>query len=157
MKTQLSILLAEKPKTIFSVSPKSTVKDAANMMIDHHIRSVLVLDDGTLVGLFTERDVLMRVVMGDLDPATTLVEAVMTKDLATVSPTTLVHEALSLISKTHGGHLPVLKDGKPIGVISIGDLARYISHSFENEAGSLWNYITGDDPKAVLDFHEDAT
>ncbi len=157
MKTPLSTLLAEKHSNIFSVSPSTTVKEAARVMTDHHIRSVLVLDQGNMLGIFTERDVLRRVVMGDLNPSTTLVETVMSKDLNTATPSTLVHEALNVMGDHKHGHLPILKDGKLVGMISVSDITRYIAQSFENEAGSLWSYITGDDPHTVLDLHEETT
>jgi CBS domain-containing protein len=155
MKTHLSTLLAEKDSNIFSVSPKTTVKEAARIMTDNHIRSVVVLDQENLLGIFTERDILRRVVMFDLNPSSTMIEAVMTKDLNTGTPSTLVHEALELMGKMKHGHLPILKDGKLIGMISISDITRYISLSFENEACSLWSYISGDHPHAVLDLHEE--
>ncbi len=155
MKTQLSTLLSEKHTTVHSVPPNATVKEAALVMTDHHIRSVLVLDQGDLVGIFTERDVLLRIVMEDRNPSTTLVNEVMTKNLTTVSPTTLVHEALNLITNKRFGHLPVMKDGKLAGIISIGDITKYFSHCYENEAGTLWSYITGDDPHVVSDFIEE--
>lgn len=155
MKTQLHTLLAEKESKIFSVTPSTTVKEAARLMTDNHIRCVIVLDEGNMVGVFTERDVLRRVVMGDLIPTDTLVESVMTKDVSTAAPSTLVHKALELMGNGKHGHLPVLKDGKLIGLISISDITRYIAQSYENEAGSLWSYITGDDPHTILDFHEE--
>ncbi|MCZ6671740.1 MAG: CBS domain-containing protein [Verrucomicrobia bacterium] len=149
MKSPLSTLLSEKQGSVYSVSPNTTVQDAAQMMNDHHIGSVVVLDETKLVGIFTERDVLKRIVMKDLDPSNTLVSQVMTKKITTVSPTTSVHKAMEMMATLRLRHLPVMKDDKLVGVISIRDLTGYISQSFKFETDTLWSFITGDYPNTA--------
>ena len=153
MKTPVSTLLLEKKNSVYSVSPNSTAQDAVQVMNDHHIGSVVVVDDDQLVGIFTERDVLQRIVASNLDPSRTRISQVMTTKLTTITPQTEVYEAMELMAKRRHRHLPVIEDGKLVGLISIGDATRYVSHSFDAEAGSLWSYISGDNSLEVADFH----
>ena len=149
MKTPLSTLLSEKQGGIYSVSPDATVREAAHMMNNHHIGSVVVLEETKLVGIFTERDVMKRIVMNSLDPSVTLVGQVMTEKVTTVTPTITVGKAMELMVTMRLRHLPVMKDGELVGVISIRDLTGYISNSFEFETATLWSFINGGFPHAV--------
>ena len=143
MNTPISSLLAEKQRSVVSVSPDSSVLDAVARMNERGIGSVLVLDQGELVGIFTERDVLRRVVAERRDPNTTLVREVMTQELVTLQSTALVGEAMSKINEKKIRHLPVVDGGSLAGLISSGDINRHITQSFKSEAGSLMSYITG--------------
>ncbi|MFI5338079.1 MAG: CBS domain-containing protein, partial [Opitutales bacterium] len=105
--------------------------------------SVLVMDGERLAGIFTERDVLRRVVGGQLDPVTTPVAAVMTADVLTVDPTLTVQQALDLFTEKRFRHLPVMKDGRVVGLISIGDVSRWVASQHRAEAESLRQYISG--------------
>lgn len=150
MKAPLSTLLSEKKGGIYSVSPDATVREATHMINDHHIGSVVVLEETKLVGIFTERDVMKRIVMNALDPCVTLVGQVMTEKVTTVPLTTTVGKALELMVTMRLRHLPVMKDGELAGVISIRDLTGCISKSFEFEADTLWSFINSGFPHAVL-------
>ena len=151
MKTPLFTLLSEKQGGIYSVSPDATVREAALMMNDHHIGSVVVLEETKLVGIFTERDVMKRIVMNSLDPSVTLVGQVMTEKVTTVPVTTTVGKAMELMVTMRLRHLPVMKDGELVGVISIRDLTGCISKSFEFETDALWSFIKSGFPHAVSD------
>jgi len=82
--------------------------------------------DERIVGIFTERDVLVRVIAGERDPSTTAVEEVMTPDPLCIGPDALVEDVIVLITENHCRHLPVVDDGRMIGLISIGDLMRWV-------------------------------
>jgi CBS domain-containing protein len=95
-----------------------TVGKAARLMAKKHVGAVLVVDDGVLAGIFTERDVLFRVVAQRLDPEKTLVREVMTPDPLTVAPKDSFGHALVLMREGGFRHLPVVQDGVPVGIVS---------------------------------------
>ncbi len=146
MKVPISTLLAKKGASVYSVSSGVTVKEAVLEMNRHRVGSVIIMDGDKLCGIFTERDVLQRVVAAGLDPLKTPVIQVMTQNVDTVSPETSIDEAMELITTKRHRHLPVVEESKLIGLISIGDITRWISQSNENETQSLWHYITGSYP-----------
>ena len=120
--------------------------DAVAEMNRHRIGSVLVIDDGRLVGIFTERDVLRRVVGSAMDPKSTLIADVMTAGVITISPEATIEETMVLFTEKRCRHLPVLEDGRLVGTISIGDVTRWMSDAHRAEAEHLKNYITGGFP-----------
>lgn len=144
MNTSVSAVLAEKRPRVISVSPQTFVLDAVKLMNRERVGCVIVVDEGSLAGIFTERDVLVRIVAAERDPSEVLVNEVMTTDLSIVTPASPLREAMDLMTQKRHRHLPVLKDGELLGLISIGDMNRYISRHFELEASSLLSYITGD-------------
>jgi CBS domain-containing protein len=105
-----------------SVGPSTTVRDAARLMHEHKCGSVLVMEEGRLVGIFTERDALWRVAAAPLDPATTPVAAVMTRDPDTLPADAPVADALRLMDECGFWHVPVTREGEVVGVVSIRDL-----------------------------------
>lgn len=117
-------LLAAKGSTIFSVSPSSTVYDALLVMADHKVGALLVLDDGYLAGIFSERDYAREVEIKGKTTEDTLVAEVMTTKLITVGPNHTVEECMGLMSGKRIRHLPVVEDGKVVGLLSIGDLVK---------------------------------
>ena len=119
-----------------------TISEAVSEMNGHRVGSVLVLDAGRLVGIFTERDVLRRVVGAGVDPKRSLVSDVMTANVITISPEASVEETMVLFTEKRCRHLPVLDNGKLVGTISIGDITRWMADSHRAEAEHLKNYIT---------------
>jgi CBS domain-containing protein len=105
-----------------TIAPAATVRDAARLMAEHKCSSVLVMQDRRLVGIFTERDALWRVAAGPLDPATTPVSAVMTREPDTISAEAPVAEAVRRMDELCYWHLPVTRGGEVIGVVSVRDL-----------------------------------
>ena len=95
-----------------------TVGKAARLMARKHVGALLVVEDGALAGIFTERDVLFRVVAQRLDPEKTLVREVMTRDPRTVAPKDSFGHALVLMREGGFRHLPVVQDGMPVGIVS---------------------------------------
>lgn len=105
-----------------TIASNATVRDAARLMAEHKCGSILIMQEGKLAGIFTERDALWRVAAGPLDPATTPVSAVMTREPDTIAAEAPVAEALRRMDELGYWHLPVTRDGEVIGVVSLRDL-----------------------------------
>ena len=119
---KLKDILAQKEKGVIQVDSDCIVVEAARKMRDNKVGALMVLENGELVGIFTERDLMSRVVAERLDPETVKVSAAMTSSIATVPLETPIREAANLMSQNRIRHLPVLQDGKLCGVISAGDI-----------------------------------
>jgi len=143
MNPPVSTLLTEKGSVIHSVPVSSSVEDAVRVMNRHKVGSVVVLDGDRLVGIFTERDVLYRVVAAGLPPATTPLAQVMTANPKVITPDMTVDDALAMISEKRCRHLPVIDNGKMIGLISQGDITRWLVQAHRAQAQQLIDYITG--------------
>lgn len=143
MNTAISAILERKGRQVYSVNPTATVAEAVAEMNRHRVGSTMVLDGGRLVGVFTERDVLRRVVGAGVDPKTTRVSEVMTSPVITITPLTTIEETMDIFTQKRCRHLPVTEEGKLIGTISIGDVTRWMSDHHRAEAEHLKNYITG--------------
>ncbi|RKX33026.1 MAG: histidine kinase [Verrucomicrobia bacterium] len=146
MKVSISTLLAQKGPQKFVVSADATVAEAVHEMNSHKVGCIMVLDGDNLVGVFTERDVLHRVVAANLPAMTTPVSQVMTTPVETVRPDMSIDEAMVTITEKRHRHLPVMDEGKLIGLVSIGDITRWLVQAHQNEAQNLWHYITGNYP-----------
>lgn len=116
-------LLDRKGHQVVAVSPEATVKEAARLMSDRHIGAVMVVKaGGEIAGIFTERDVMRRVVAECRDPMRTQVREVMTASVACCSTKTTLDEVRTLMRERKIRHMPVVEDGKLVGIISLGDL-----------------------------------
>ena len=142
MQNTLADVIAVKGSTVHSVAPEATVLDAVRAMNAEKIGALLVRDGEEVVGIFTERDVLCRVLDSERDPATTRVAEVMSTELVAVRPSTRVEEAMAVITEKRCRHLPVFDDGELVGLVSIGDLTRWVSRHQEGHIQDLVNYIT---------------
>ncbi len=121
----LDSLLDQQNPIVHSVHPNVTVTECVRRMNDLSIGAMLVMEDGQLLGIFTERDAMTRVLGTGLDPTSTNVSGVMTKDLICVSNSITLEEAMSMVTNHHIRHLPVLENDKVLGVVSSGDLTRH--------------------------------
>jgi CBS domain-containing protein len=146
MNTPISALLERKSSVLHSVAPSVLVAQAVAEMNRHRVGSILVMDEGRLVGIFTERDVLKRVVGGGLDPQAVRVADVMTSDLITVSPETTVGEVMDTFTNRRCRHVPVVAGERLLGLISIGDVSRFMADVHRTECEHLKNYISGGFP-----------
>lgn len=116
-------LVREKRDDLAWLPPNATALDAANLMNDRRIGSVLVMEGERLLGIFTERDVLRRIVAAKRDPETTSLAEVMTSPIACAMPHTTLEEMRLVIRNRRVRHLPVVDDdGRVLGIVSIGDL-----------------------------------
>jgi CBS domain-containing protein len=127
---------------LIAVRPRTTLQDAAAFMRDQGIGDVLVVgDDGRLEGIVTDRDVAIRGVAEGLDPATTAVTEVCTReDLIVLAPDDAVEDALRLVRQGAVRRLPVVADGRPVGIVSLGDLA------LQRDRGSVLADISAEPP-----------
>ena len=124
-----------------AVTPQTSVMEAVGRMNQRSIGSVLVMEGERLVGIFTERDVLTRVLPRQLDPGKTPVSEVMTRQLVTVSPTTTVQEAMMVVTDTRHRHLPVVQGGRVVGMVSTGDLTRWMVREQQRSIDDLVDYV----------------
>lgn len=147
MQDTLETVLAAKGGEIHYVIPEATVLDAVLKMNRERIGAVLVCISGEMVGIFTERDVLCRVVGEGREPASTRVVDVMTSEVVTVRSTTSIEEAMAIISERRFRHLPVVDNGTLRGLVSSGDLTRRVSREQEGHIQDLLNFITGKYPR----------
>ena len=129
MNNPISVLLDGKESAIHTVPPHATVFEAVQKMVAARIGAVLVVEGENLVGIFSERDVLVRVVSLHRDPMTTPVAHVMTLDPVTIDASTTVEEVLDQHSGKEFRHLPVLEDGRLVGVVSVRDILRWVAQS----------------------------
>ena len=106
------------PRKLLVAAPESTVREASNMMASRAVGAVLVVADSKLLGIFTERDVVFRVVARGLDPDATRLAAVMTPEPKTIAPDKAFGVAMALMHENGFRHLPVIDKGVPIGVVS---------------------------------------
>jgi len=136
-------LLDMKGSSVFSVTSESLVYDALVMMAEHKIGALLVLDGDKLAGIFSERDYAREVVLRGKTSKTTAISEVMTDKLITVSPDTTVDECMNLMSGKRIRHLPVLENGKLLGVLSIGDLVKETIAYQQFLIKQLESYIQG--------------
>ncbi len=128
-------------RTIHYVQPNQTVFEAASYMVDCNVGAVPVLDDTKLVGIFSERDIMRRVVTEGRNPQTTRIAEVMSTDLRTVDPGASSEEAMCLM-QTHGvRHLPVCEGRTLVGFLSLRDLLRCHLDEKSSEADSMRAYI----------------
>jgi CBS domain-containing protein len=136
-------VLLEKGRQVFVISPNVSVRQAVREMNDHGVGALVVVHQDRTVGIFTERDVLRRVVDPGLDPDSTAVRDVMTTALVTVTPETRVSDAMALMTRHRCRHLPVLDGSALAGMVSIGDITRLVSMQLERENQHLVEYIQG--------------
>lgn len=139
----VSNVLAEKGRQVYTVRRGASVAEAVREMNEKGVGALLVLEDERPVGIFTERDVLRRIVDADKDPAFTRVGDVMTRRLVTITPETHVEEAMELMTQRRFRHLPVVDAGDLVGMLSIGDLMRWITLHQEDEIRLMTAYIVG--------------
>ncbi|HET8733331.1 MAG TPA: CBS domain-containing protein [Anaeromyxobacteraceae bacterium] len=146
--TPLSQILAGKSRgtATLTVPPEVTVAAAAEVLIRNQVGSVVVLDGGRIVGIFTERDILRRVVGERRDPTSTRVADVMTRDLVVMRPSATVVDAMRVISEKRIRHVPVVEDGKLLGVVSQGDLNHWLVRDREGQIQDLVDFVTSKYP-----------
>lgn len=128
---------------IFSVTSDTTVYEALQLMAEKNIGAVLVIDDGHLSGIFSERDYARRGILQGRASQQTIIREVMTSKLITVSSEQKLEEAMILMSEKHIRHLPVVDEGKLVGIISINDVVSSIIKDQKARIESLESYISG--------------
>ena len=140
---QLKEILSKKGGQPVTVLATATVADAIRAMNDHKVGSVMIPNaDGSPAGIFTERDVLRLCAEGRTDFAKMSIRPYMTCDMTTGKPSDTVSEVLAIMNTKRFRHMPVVEDGKMVGVVSIGDLVKAKLEETAFEAKVLREYIT---------------
>jgi CBS domain-containing protein len=139
-------ILKEKGHTVHTTTPADSVLQAVETMCGRKVGSLIVCDGGAPVGIITERDLMTDVVLARRDPAATRVEEVMARDVVCIEPSTSAEEAMAIMTEQRCRHLPVVDGEKIVGLISIGDLVRWVSRHHEFEVRMLRDYIHGKYP-----------
>jgi len=145
-KVPVTILLREKSTSVYCIAVNSTVDAAVSEMNRQRVGSIIIKDAEKVVGVFTERDVLTRIVAAGRDPKTTTVSEVMTADFLSITQDTSVEDAMQMMTDKRVRHLPVFDDQQLLGLISIGDVTRWLLKVNEMEAENLRNYVFGEYP-----------
>ena len=137
--------IASTPAAI--VTPQSSVTDAVKRMSEKRVGAVAVVDKGDLAGIFTERDVTMRVVLEGRDPKTTKMSEVMTKEVETVREDMSYGEALRLMVERHFRHLPVVgSNGQVLGILSVRNVLQHTVEDLSQQLDSVVNFFSADGP-----------
>jgi CBS domain-containing protein len=139
----LSDLLQQKSPQLVSVRASASVLEATRLMIEHRVGSLLVeSDEGRLVGIATERDILRFCSQQEGAMEKTPIEAVMTTDVIVASPDCDPRDAMAMMTEHRFRHLPVIEEGRPVGLISIGDLVKAELEDVRVEVKYLRDYIS---------------
>ena len=136
-------ILQNKPGNTFSISPEYTVYDALELMCHRNIGALLATRNGKLVGIFTERDYARKVILQGKASKDTLVGEIMDDHPVTVTSNTTIEDCMKLMTNKFIRHLPVVDDGVIAGIISIGDVVKFIIDEQRFIIENLEHYITG--------------
>jgi CBS domain-containing protein len=147
-KTIVNQILEEKGRQTWSVSPETTIYQALELMADKNIGAVIVLEDNDVVGIFSERDYARRVVLQGKSSRETVVGDAMTSPVICVRPDRSIESCMALMTEKRIRHLPVLRDGELVGVISIGDVVKAYTTLQLKTIQHLEDYITSGHPDA---------
>jgi CBS domain-containing protein len=139
----VSEILNAKGRQTWSVSPNTTVLEAIQMMAEKNVGALLVLDDGKLIGIISERDYTRKVILRGKASKDTAVKEILSNDVIHVSPSDSVEECMRLMTSHRIRHLPVLEGDQVTGVISIGDLVNWIISAQTSTIHQLQTYISG--------------
>ncbi len=137
-------ILDEKGRNVITVSPQMTVRDAATFLHDNHIGAVIILDgEGAISGILTERDIVASIAKYGADCLEKPVSSVMWSNVYCCTEETSVDELMEIMSKRRARHLPVEKNGRLAGIVSIGDAVKMHIRAIEREAEHIKAYIAG--------------
>ncbi len=139
----VSAILEQKGGMVLSVEATETVFDAINLMAQVNIGAILVQHGDTIAGIFTERDYLQKIALKSLSSKNTRVGDVMTSPVITAEPGDSVQKCMETMTTCRCRHLPVVENGKLLGIVSIGDLVKRMLDEKESEVEQLNQYITG--------------
>ncbi len=139
----LDVLLNNKKTAVWSISPHATVYEAIQTMADQNVGSVLVMRDGALLGVLTERDYTRKVILRGRQSRQTLVEEIMTTPVVTAPINASIDDVMRVMSEKRIRHVPVVEDGVIVGVVSLGDLIKWVIAAQDSTISQLESYITG--------------
>lgn len=142
--SHVSDILEGKGREVLSIDASATVFEAVKQMVEGNVGSLLVMEDGTLAGIVTERDYLRRVAILDRDEKTTPVREIMSSPIVYTTPESSIDECMAIMTERRIRHLPVLTSSNEIvGVVSIGDVVKFQSTVQSVQIKFLEEYIAG--------------
>jgi CBS domain-containing protein len=136
-------LLQNKGNQVFSVAPQDSVLRAIEIMATRHVGALLVMAEGALLGIISERDYARKVILKNRSSHDTPVSDIMTSPAVSVSPDDTVHHCMQLMTERRFRHLPVVKGGRVVGILSIGDLVKAVIQDQTEQIQQLERYIAG--------------
>ena len=138
--------LKEKGQNIWSLGPEALVYEAIEMMANRHVGALLVISDGKLVGIISERDYARKVILQERSSKQTQVKEIMTSSVVVVRPDQTVEDCMRLMTENRIRHLPVVENEEVLGVVSIGDLVKWVVSAQAETIHQLQHYIAGSYP-----------
>ncbi|MGO9932480.1 MAG: CBS domain-containing protein [Steroidobacteraceae bacterium] len=139
----VSQLLKVKGNQIFSVAPHDSVLRAIEIMATRYVGALLVMNEGTLLGIISERDYARKVILKNRSSHDTPVSDIMSSPAISVTPEDTVHHCMQLMTEGRFRHLPVMKAGRVVGMLSIGDLVKAVIQDQTEHIQQLERYIAG--------------
>jgi CBS domain-containing protein len=136
-------VLNQKNNTVLSVSSTDNVEKVLTVMRDHRVRAVLVIDDGNLLGIVSQGDCAIKVLLPNNNPKQVAVSKIMTANPLAITLSNSLDECMAIMVHKHIRHLPVVENNKVVGVISIGDLVKNILELQDSQIKFLETYIRG--------------
>jgi len=140
---KIGSLLGAKLGQVHAVEPQATVYDAIARMAEKGVGALLVMEGASLVGIISERDYTRKVILQGRVSKEAHVAEIMTREVVTTTPDASVEDAMRLMTERHIRHLPVISEGRVVGVISIGDLVKWTISAQEETIEHLTRYISG--------------
>jgi len=141
--TTIAQLLNAKGKQIWSVEPKATIFEALEIMSEKEIGALLVMEDGKLTGIFSERDYARKVILKGKSSKETPVGELMTKKVFYIDSQKTINDCMAMMTAKRIRHVPVIEDNQVMGIVTIGDVVNQIISEQEVTINHLENYITG--------------
>ena len=139
----ISNILHHKGPSVWKISPQATVFEAIELLARKNIGALPVVEEGRLVGIFSERDYTRKVALEGKTSHSTKVSDILTANVATVTPQDSVEDAMRLMTEKHIRHLPVMENGKMVGLVSIGDMVNWIISAQTAAIDQLEAYVSG--------------
>ena len=140
------LVLKQKDQNVWSVSPEACVYDAIEIMAEKFVGALMVVSEGVLVGVVSERDYARKVILQGKSSKQTQVKEIMSSPAIFVTPDQTVEDSMRIMTDKHIRHLPVVEDGIVLGVVSIGDLVKWMISAQQHTISQLHSYIASQYP-----------
>jgi CBS domain-containing protein len=140
------LVLKQKGQIVWSVSPGDCVYDAIEIMANKYVGALMVMSEGKLVGVVSERDYARKVILQGKSSKQTLVKEIMTSPAICVTPEQTVEDSMRIMTDKRIRHLPVVETGEVLGVLSIGDLVKWVISAQQHTISQLHSYINSSYP-----------